>query len=232
MKRFYLLMGLLTALLVMPCSSCHSRKEQAPQERPPLPKIEKMVVVGFLPAMSQWDEPNMVRSPISGAIFYGAPVTEQAVNSLTASLFDRIVKEKRFELISPGQARGVYSSLKLSDVVGNEMEIIKKIGQAFSAEGMLIGYLYRYRERVGTDYAVDRPASVAFELSLIGPQNGIVFWRGRFDKTQQHLTQNVFDMDTFMRGQGRWMTAERLAEIGLENVLGGLIQALDAGKKD
>jgi hypothetical protein len=142
------------------------------------------------------------------------------------------VKKKRFELISPGQARGVYSSLKLSDVVGSEIEIIKKIGLAFSAEGVLIGYLYRYREREGTDYAVDRPASVAFDLSLIGPQNGIVFWRGRFDKTQQHLSQNVLDMDTFMRGQGRWMTAERLAEIGLENVLGSLNQALDAGKKD
>ncbi len=232
MKRFYVHVGLLTALLAISGSSCQSRKETPTQERISLPKIEKMVVVGFLPAMTQWDEPNMVRSPISGAVFFAAPVTGQAVDSLTAILFDRIVEEKRFELISPGQARGVYSSLKLPELVGSEIEIIKKIGLAFSADAVLIGHLYRYREREGTDYAVDRPASVAFDLYLIGPQNGIIFWKGRFDKTQQHLTQNILDMDTFMRGQGRWMTAERLAEIGLETVLGSLFQALGGGKKD
>jgi hypothetical protein len=231
-KRLYIHLGLLTPLLVILfCSSCQSRREYVPQEKPSLPKIEKMVVVGFLPAMSQWDEPKMVRSPVSGAVFFGEPVSEQVVNRLTASLFDKIVKEKRFELISPGQARGVYSSLKLSDVVGSEIEIIQKIGQAFSAEGVLFGYLYRYREREGTDYAVNRPASVAFDLYLIRPQDRATLWTGRFDKTQQHLSQNIFDVDTFMKGQGRWMTAERLAEIGLAGVLGGWRET-KKGKKD
>jgi hypothetical protein len=214
------------------CSSCQSRKEQVPQEKPSPPKIDKLVVVGFLPAMSQWDEPNMVRSPVSGTVFFAEPVPEEVVTGLTASLFDRIVKERRFELISPGQARGVYSSLRLSDVVGKEMDIIKKIGGAFSAEGVLIGYVYRFREREGTDYAVNRAASVAFDLYLIGPQNGVIFWKGRFDKTQQHLTQNILDASTFMKGQGRWMSAERLAEVGLDGVLGSLFDALKGEGKE
>jgi len=224
-NRVYIRFGLFTALLVILGSSCQSRKEPVPQEKPPLPKIEKMVVVGFLPAMSQWDEPSMVRSPVSGAVFSGEPVAEQAVNKLTSSLFERIGKEKRFELISPGQARGVYSSLKLSDVLGSEIEVIQKIGQAFSAEAVLIGYVYRFRERDGTDFAVNRAASVAFDLYLIRPGDGVILWKGRFDKTQQHLSQNILDLDTFLKGQGRWMTAERLAEIGLEGVLSGLIDA-------
>lgn len=231
-NRPYIRLGLVTALLVMLCSSCQSRKEQVPQERPSLPKIEKMVVVGFLPAMSQWDTPNMVRSPVTGAVFFAEPVSEQVVSNLTTNLFERIVKEKRYDLISPGQAKGVYSSLKLSDVVGSEIEIIQKIGQAFSADAVMSGYLYRWQEREGTDYAVNRAASVAFDLYLIGPQNGVVFWKGKFDKTQQHLSQNILDVDTFMKGQGRWMTAERLAEIGLEGVLGSLLEAVKGEKKD
>ena len=232
MNRLYIRLGLLAALLAMLCSSCQSRKEQIPQEKPSPPKIEKMVVVGFLPAMSQRNEPNIVRSPVSGALFFGEPVTEQAVSGLTTALFDRMVKEKRFQLISPGQARGAYSSLKLSDLLGSEIEIIQKIGAAFSAEAVLIGYVYRFRERKGTDYAVNRAASVAFDLYLIGPQNGVVFWKGRFDKTQQHLSRNILDVDTFMKSQGRWMTAERLAEIGLEGVLGSLLEAVKGEKKD
>jgi hypothetical protein len=223
--RLYINFGVLTALLVVLCSSCHSHKEQVPQEKPPLPKIEKMVVVGFLPGMSQWDEPSMVQSPVSGAFFFGEPVAEKVVNRLTATLFDMIVREKRFELISPGQARGVYESLKLSDVVGREIEVIQKIGLAFSAEAVLIGYLYRFQEREGTGFAVDRAASVAFDLYLIQPSDGAILWKGRFDKTQQALSQNILDLDTFVKGQGRWMTAERLAEIGLEGIVRGLMDA-------
>ncbi len=167
----------------------------------------------------------MVRSPVSGAVFFGEPVADKMVDKLTTRLFERIVKEERFELISPGQARGVYASLKLSDVVGSEIEVIQKIGLAFSAEAVLIGYLYRFQEREGTDFAVNRAASVAFDLYLIQPGDGAVLWKGRFDKTQQHLSQNILDLDTFVKGQGRWMTAERLAEIGLEGVLRGLIDA-------
>jgi hypothetical protein len=232
-NSFYIRLGLVAALLLMlGGASCQSFKEPIPQERPFLPKIEKTVVVGFLPAMSRGDESNMVRSPVSGAVFSGEPVPEQVVDGLTASLFDGIVKEKRFELVSPGQARGVYSSLKLSEVVGSEIDIIQKIGAAFSADAVLVGYVYRFRERKGTDYAVDRPASVAFDLYLMDPHNEAVFWKGKFDKTQQHLSQNILDVDTFVKAQGRWMTAERLAEVGLEGLLGRLFESMKGEKKD
>jgi hypothetical protein len=108
---------------------------------------------------------------------------------------------------------------------------MQKIGLAFSAEAVLLGYVYRFREREGTDFAVNRAASVAFDLYLLQPIDGAILWKSRFDKTQQHLSQNILDMDTFMKGQGRWMTAERLAEIGLEDMLGGLLDA-EKGKKD
>ena len=230
-NRLYTRLGLLTALVVMLCSSCQSPREQVPQERPSLPKIEKMVVVGFLPAMSQWDKPNMVRSPITGAFFFAAPVSEQVVSHLTTNLFERIVKEKRYDLISPGQAKGVYSSLKLSDVVQPEIEIIQKIGQAFSADAVMSGYLYRWREREGTDYAVNRAASVAFDLYLIRPDNGTILWNERFDKTQKSLSENILDVDTFMKGQGRWMTAASLADLGLDKILGELLKG-EKGRKE
>ena len=69
----------------------------------------------------------MVRSPVTGAVFFAEPVSEQVVSNLTANLFERIVKEKRYDLISPGQAKGVYSSLRLSDVVQPEIEIIQNL---------------------------------------------------------------------------------------------------------
>jgi hypothetical protein len=57
---------------------------------------------------------------------------------------------------------------------------------------------------------------VAFNLLLARPADGAILWRGRFDKTQQSLSENLFDMSTFLHGGGRWMTARKLALMGLD----------------
>jgi hypothetical protein len=190
-----------------------------------------MVVVGFLSAMSQFDAPDMVRSPLSGAVFMGEPVPPEAVNKMTAKLFDRVLKNRSYELVSPSQARGVYLNLVTSDLVEADIDVFKRVGKAFSADVLLVGYLYRWREREGTDFAVNRPASVAFEVYLLRPDDGAILWKGRFDKTQRSLSENVLDMDTFLKGRGRWMTVEKLAEVGLEGLLSKFPGGAKAGGK-
>lgn len=223
-----LMTSMVSLMLLFP--GCQPHRPQVAEDKPPVPKIETLVVMGFQPALSQWEEPDVVRNPLSGAVFMAEPVPEGAVNKMTTRLFERIVKEKVYNLVSPGQAKGVYSSLVSSDTAVAEIEILKRIGRAFSADAVLSGYLYRWRERTGTDFGVDRAASVAFDLYLTRPADGAILWKGRFDKTQRSLSEDLFDMDTFLRGKGRWMTAESLAEVGLEDVLGKLPGAERAEK--
>lgn len=224
-SKFYMPFCLLLAPLMFFSVGCQFRRGHIPEERPDWPKIKKMVVVGFQSAMSQWDDPDVIRSPISGAVFMAEPVPPYVVNKMTASLFDRILKDKNHELVSPAQARGVYLNLVATDLMMEETEILQKVGKAFSADAVLVGYIYRWREREGTDFAVNRPASTAFELYLLHPYDGAILWKGRFDKTQKSLSENIFDMGTFLKGGGRWMTVESLAELGLEEMLGKLPKA-------
>jgi len=56
---------------------------------------------------------------------------------------------------------------------------------------------------------------VAFDLYLMSTEEGTILWKARFDKTQFSLSENLFDLQTFLKAKGRWMTAEELAEIGL-----------------
>ena len=217
-KPFAQLISLLVFSIIL-CGACQLFSPRPSEERLYLPGLESVVVIGFQAAMSEWDEPRAVRSPITGAVFSAAPVPAEAVNKMTAKLFEGVQKEGDYELISPGQARGVYSSLISSDAERTELGVFQQIGQTFSADAVLVGYLYRWRERVGGDLAADRSASVAFDLSLIRPEDGAILWRGKFDKTQQALSENLLEWDTFVRGQGRWMTAEKLAELGLEDML-------------
>ena len=223
-KRLNIPRWYLIVLLMLFSTGCQFRRGHIPKERNDRLKIEKMVVVGFQSAMSQWDAPDVIRSPISGAVFMAEPVSPYVVNKMTASLFDRILK-KNYELVSPAQARGVYLNLVATDLMMEETEILQKVCETFSADAVLVGYIYRWREREGTDFAVNRPASTAFELYLLQPYDSAILWKGRFDKTQKPLSENIFDMGTFFKGRGRWMTVESLAEFGLEEMLSKLSKA-------
>ena len=75
---------------------------------------------------------------------------------------------------------------------------------------------------MGAGYGVEKPASVAFDLSLVKPSNGAILWRGNYDKTQRSLFENLFDMNTFIKSGGQWLTARELASIGLERLLAEL----------
>jgi hypothetical protein len=102
------------------------------------------------------------------------------------------------------------------------IRILQKVGKAFGCDAVLAGHIYRWQEREGTAIGVNRPASVAFDLHLVRPNDGAIIWRTRFDKTQRSLSENLLDAETFFQSGGRWLTAENLAILGLNKVLKGM----------
>jgi hypothetical protein len=93
------------------------------------------------------------------------------------------------------------------------------VGSELGAEGIVTGHVYRFRERKGEPYAAEQPASVAFEIHLLRVEDGVLVWRGSFDRTQSALMENLLQAPSFYREKGRWVTAEELAEEGLELML-------------
>ena len=212
------LISLLVFSIIL-CGACQLFRARSTEERPSLPRLDSVVVIGFRAAMPERDKPKAVRNPVTGGAFSAPPVSAEVVNKMTAKLFEGVRKVADCELISPGKARGVYSRLISSDPERTQFEILQQIGHAFSADAVLVGYLYRWRERVGSDLAADQPSSVAFDLSLIRSEDGAILWREKFDKTQKSLSENLFEWNIFVKGRGRWMTAEKLAVLGLEGML-------------
>jgi len=201
---------------------CYIQKSPLFSKESLTPLIDKVVVVGFRVAIPQGKEADVVQSPLSGGILMAEPVPHYVVQKMTGILFDQLVADKRYELISPGQAKGVFSTILDSDqnLGMTPLRILQEVGKTFEADAVLAGYIYRWREREGTDYAVGHPASVAFDLQLVRPTDGAILWKVKFDKTQRSLSENVFDLATFIEGGGRWMTVEKLAMHGLQKALG------------
>lgn len=217
--RLFLWMLALAGLLVY--GGCHSQKTPASYEMHTATPINKVVVDGFHAAMPQGMQPDVVRDPLSGTAFMAEPVPQNVANRMTDILYNRVAAEKGYGLVSPDQAKLVFSSIIRSgkNVAISPIEVLQEVGNTFKADAVLTGYIYRWREREGTDYAVNRPASVAFDLHLISPAEGTILWKAKFDKTQRSLSENVFDLSTFIESKGKWLTVEKLAMLGLQKML-------------
>ena len=201
---------------------CQVGKTSAPAGGTIISAVKSVVVTGFSPAMGKDELPDVIRSPVTGSAFLAQPVSVLVTTMMTDKLYERLMEDKRWKMVPPGQARGVFESILGSDKkMGMDvLEIIEEVGRTFRADAVLGGNVFRWRDRRGSDYAVDVPASVAFDLWLVRSSDGVVLWKGSYDKTQKSLMENLLDFSTFAESNGKWLTAEKLAMIGLKKLLG------------
>ncbi len=202
--------------------------QQVPKEdKPVTPSLDTIAVIGFRPGLPSGQTPGLVRSPISGAVFSAEPVSEEVADRLSNSLFEMLTKKDNQKWVPPREAASAFSSLASSNPMLTDREIYVQIGKALSADGVLGGHVYRWHEREGTDYAASWPASVAFDLYLMSVGDGAILWKARFDKTQASLSENLFDIQTFLKAKGRWMTVGELGNLGLTEV----VETFPSGEK-
>ena len=81
---------------------------------------------------------------------------------------------------------------------------------------MLYGAVNKYRERVGFDYSAQTPAAVAFSLYFVDEHSGQIVWSAKFAREQKALSQNIFELPTFLANKGRWVRAHDIAQEGVQ----------------
>jgi hypothetical protein len=102
---------------------------------------------------------------------------------------------------------------------GETLYLARDAGQQYHYDAVLITEVKRYQTRLGSTYAVNQPASVAFTFKLLAIASGQVVWSADFDQTQQPLFDNI--LSTRTTGSGfRWLTAAELSRAGLTKKLG------------
>lgn len=84
--------------------------------------------------------------------------------------------------------------------------------------------IYRFQERKGGNLAVDKPASVGFHMHLI--EGTIVGRTFVFDENQKALSQDILHIGKFFKRGGKWITADKLAEEGIDKGTDYLLEIL------
>jgi hypothetical protein len=88
-------------------------------------------------------------------------------------------------------------------------------------------YIYRFEERKGGNYSVEKPAGVGFHMHLF--ENNTLKQVFIFDEDQQALTDNLLGIGKFFKRGGKWITVEKLSEEGIEKGLDALMEDVSRG---
>lgn len=183
--------------------------------------VSTLLVLPFQEIQLPAQGPRSVRCPLCGMVTMTGDVPPLARDTLSSKLFQLMQEQESYTVIILPEMTDANDSGNLSDAAPGwpTREMLMTLGQQAGVEAVLIGHIYRMRERVGTAYGASRPASVAFDLHLIRVRDGHLIWAGQFDETQRALSEDLLRTDAFLRRGAIWLTAEALARDGLKQII-------------
>jgi hypothetical protein len=141
-------------------------------------------------------------------------LTREMQAALERRLDDRVIPQ--------AQAGRTFDAMPLDRRRDTPRAIAMRFGRALGADHVMLGKVWRFRE-----HQEDQGASVGFVVYLIEVDNGRRIWRGRFDRTQTNLLEDLRESRAFFAGGGRWLSAREMSRLGIEQMLQALPQVAE-----
>lgn len=193
----------------------------------PQPDIQgdaRLLILPFTDLTALHGEYATVRSPITGKVFETGPVAADARSELGDLLLTTVRSQTDFKLVPAAESGRVLPALMEMRESGlEEKHVATAAGRAVNADMVMAGFIYRYRERLGGEFSIESPASVAFDLHLIRVSDGRLLWSGGYDETQKPLSDNLMELGTFFRRKARWVTASEMANPAVTEMITRLV---------
>ncbi|MBU1273820.1 MAG: hypothetical protein KJ720_00425 [Proteobacteria bacterium] len=210
--------ALLICALALSLGCSTTDQSRAPrQEIAWIPK--KLAVMPFIRVDSPIQPGGTVSCPLTGAVFNSGQIIPGAERVLDDALNNDLAQVTAVPFVPYAQTGLVFGRIAGREFKDTLRKDVMAAGEKLGADAVLVGFIFRFRQRQGTGYAVDKPASVAFDLSVVRVSDGTVLWKNSFDETQQSLSQDLLNLDQYMKHGLRWYTAEELGKIGMARLL-------------
>ena len=185
-------------------------------------KVERIGVMPFLKGKhyANIDDPTdrTLNCRLDQLCFNADNLQSKADEILTRFMWNAMEKRFNDRLIPLDDAIAVYKELIINRNIDTPRSLAIKLGKELRVEHIILGVVWRYRDRVGTAMAVSKPASVAFAVYLLDVETREKLWKRVFDQTQQSLSENILNAPDFFKHGAKWLTASELARLGVEKI--------------
>ena len=213
-KKFSCIAGFILVALLSLSPATQAAEENMEGSKAPV----RIGVISFQPLIPEDGLGTTVICPLCSTGYSSGRILKGAEKIVEGIFVEKLRELKEVQIIPPDKVQSVYKRISSESLKKPLLEVLKKVGSELGADVLALGYIYRYSERVGYDYSSERPASVAFEIYMIKPSDGSTIWRGIFDKTQKSLMEDLFQISSFYKGGGKWLTAEELSKQGMNEI--------------
>ena len=164
--------------------------------------IKVVVLVPFYP------RPDLLRSRAGGV------VSAEDVAALVTGFFGDALSAEGVRVVRASDLALAFSNQNRATPRRDPRAAAEMAALKFGATSVVLGEVYRWRERSGEALGTDRPASVGYQMSLHQAPGGRRLWTSRFDETQRPLSADIRNLGRYPGGGSRWLTAAELARWG------------------
>ena len=151
-------------------------------------------------------------------------MSAEEVAALVTGFFGDALAAEGVHVIPASDFETAFSSQGRATPRRDPRAAAERAARDFGATSVVLGEVYRWRERSGEALGTDRPASVGYQMSLHEAPGGRRLWNSRFDETQRPLTDDVRLLGRYPGGGSRWLTAAELARWGAAAAAESLVE--------
>jgi hypothetical protein len=160
-----------------------------------------------------------VLCPLCKGVFQTSPVSSTAVIYLSRLLYQKMDALDRFGITPVDKVEETLTPAMTEQFEEKPFPTAAQIGKELDVDFILVAYLFRFEQRIGSRIGAEKPASVGFDVHLIRLRDEKVVWIGKFDETQRPLSENLLNIGSFFRRKASWLTAEELSSVGMDEML-------------
>jgi hypothetical protein len=179
---------------------------------------EKIGVMPFFKGRGSTDTGETLTCPICELSFKSENIKDGADRAITSYVQEVLERRYRDKVIALGEVSRVYQEIPRDDTKDTPRSLAQKAGEALGADLMIVGTVWRYRDRIRDPMGPERGASVAFEMYLIEVPSGRTMWKKRLDETQRPLTEDIRGAKGLIKKGARWLSADELARYWVEEI--------------
>jgi hypothetical protein len=184
-------------------------------------QFKRIAVMPFL--IGKLESPEQpVEKPLSQPLEHlhmnAANLAEGADQIMTRLVNDALQLRFADQVVSLEDAAAGYAEATRDQTLDTPRKLAKKFGENLHADLVVIGTIWRFREKGTVKENPDSPASVAFSVYLMEVASGKRLWRNAFDGTQKTLSEDVLGGLKQIKMGLRWLSVKELAHYGVKNV--------------
>lgn len=182
-------------------------------------RIDKIAVMPFFKGRHPSQIGQTLQCALCRLWFDPANVVPGSEETLTRLAYEAMLDRFGERVVSMDHMMATYGGIPRDEERDTPLSLARKVGQSMGVSAVLVGTVWRYRDRSGGPAATWNPASVAFDMYLVDVRTGETLWSGGFEETQKSLSENIWDWGTFFDRGARWLTAHELARYGMRELL-------------